>query len=80
MKNYIVIGLSIVIFIALYLLTNSWKIALIGFAILAGYVIWLIGFELGLFNIKENKEQFEKDFESMKKKHIKRTENNMTLR
>jgi small neutral amino acid transporter SnatA (MarC family) len=80
MKKYILIGLSIVIFISLYFLTNSWKISLIGFAIFAGYVIWVIGFELGLYNIKDNKEQFEKDFESIKKKHIKRTENNMTLR
>ena len=80
MKKYIIPGISPIILVALYFLTNSWKISIVGSIVLVGYIFWLIGFELGLLNSKESRERLEANHKQMKERHSKETENNPTLR
>ncbi len=80
MKKYTILGLSIIILLVLYYLTNSWKFAIVGFVILIFYIFWILAFELGLLNAKEKKENLEKTYKAIKQDHIKKTENNPTLR
>lgn len=82
MKRYglalLIIIVSTIAFIALYRLTNSWKLSLVCIVALTLYLIVTIGV---LFDsIKSSKEQSEKDFKSMKKRHIEETKDNPTLR
>jgi hypothetical protein len=80
MKKYIIIAIGLIIFGLAYYLTGSWKISLLAVGFVAIYLIWTIGFELGFFDYKQRLRDFDEDFESIKNKHIKDTENNPTLR
>jgi hypothetical protein len=82
MKRYgvalLIIIVSTVAFIAVYHLTNSWKLSLVILGVLVVYLIVTIGEFID--SIKSSKEQSEKDFKSIKKRHIEKTKNNPTLR
>jgi hypothetical protein len=73
-------AITLIVFIELYDITNSWKLSLSIVGIALTYLIWLIGFELGLSNSKSIKEKAEEMFESQKKEHTKATKDNPTLR
>jgi hypothetical protein len=87
MKKYILPVLGVIIFIATYVfifiaayrLTDSWKMSLTLLGALTLYIIWVIGIESGGF-IKPNKESIKKRSDSIKEEHIKKTENNPTIR
>lgn len=79
MKKYLIVPIGIIIFFVIYRFTHSWKLSLIILGALTFYVIWIIGIELGCFS-KSNKKNIEKISDSIKKEHIKKTENNPTLR
>ena len=59
---------------------GSWKLSLIAVGFVTLYLIWTIGFELGFFGFKQKQKDFEENFKLQKKRHIKETENNPTLR
>lgn len=87
MKKYILPVLGVIIFIAVYVfifiaayhLTDSWKMSLTLLGALTLYIIWVVGIEFrGI--IKPDKESIGKQFDSIKKEHTKKTENNPTIR
>lgn len=80
MKKYITISLTVIGFIGVYYFTGSWKWSLLILAAIAVYLVWGIGFELGFLNSKSRKERIEKMHRQMKEEHLKRTEDNPTLR
>ena len=80
MKKYILASLAVSGFIGAYYLTGSLKWSLLLLAATGVYVIWVIGFESGLLDTKSGKERIEKMNRQMKEDHIKRTEDNPTLR
>ena len=75
-----VLILSIIIFSGVYYITNSWKLSLAIVVIALIYLIWVIGFELGLSDSKSKKEKTEKMLKSQKEEHTKMTKDNPTLR
>jgi len=77
MKIYIIASITIIAFVVIYYLTGSLKLTLGVTGILAIYLVWIIGFELGLFNFKEKNERVKGE---ERKEHMKKTENNPTLR
>jgi hypothetical protein len=87
MKKYILPFLGVIIFITVYVfifiaayrLTDSWKMSLSLLGVLTLYIIWVIGIESGGF-IKSSKKNIEEKFNSIKREHIKKTENNPTIR
>jgi hypothetical protein len=79
MKKYIIVSIGIIIFFVVYRFTNSWKLSLIILGALTFYIFWIIGIESGGFR-NSRKESIEKRFDSIKEEHIKKTENNPTIR
>ncbi|HMU10549.1 MAG TPA: hypothetical protein PKC54_11110 [Ferruginibacter sp.] len=80
MKKYIIASLAVLGFIVAYYLTGSLKWSLIILAATGVYIIWVIGLELGLLDSKSGKERIEKMNRKMKEDHLKKTEDNPTLR
>lgn len=80
MKKYIIISLTVIGFIGAYYFTGSWKWYLLILAAIAVYLVWVIGFELRFLDSKSRKERIEKMNRQMKENHLKRTEDNPTLR
>ena len=76
MKKYVIIALlGIAAFAGAYYFTRSWKLSLIIIAVIVVYLIWTIGIEL-----KHSKENAERRYQQTKQDHIKKTEDNPTLR
>ena len=75
LKKSIIAGVGIILFIIVYNLTGSWKLSLAITGIIAIYLIWIIGIELGL-----GKGTSKQKNEADRHEHISRTENNPTLR
>ncbi len=80
MKKYIILSLAVLGFIGAYYFTGSWKWSLLILAAITVYLVWVIGFELGFLDSKSRKERIEKMNRQMKEDHMKRTEDNPTLR
>jgi uncharacterized membrane protein len=74
-KHTIIALLAIIIFMALYFYTDSWKWT---FLILSVILLY-IAFEIVMHRLGPKKDT-EKQFKTVKKDHIKRTEGNPTLR
>ncbi|MBN8700579.1 MAG: hypothetical protein U0T79_09775 [Ferruginibacter sp.] len=74
MITFLVLAAGVV---ALYLLTGSWKLALISAVVCLGYLAWLVRFELGIGGSQEDARHIQ---EKSKKDHEKRTTGNPTLR
>lgn len=70
--------ITLIAFIAVYRLTNSWKLTLVIVVIPVVYMIVTLG-EL-IQSIKSSKEQSEKEFRSIKKQLLEETKDNPTLR
>lgn len=70
--------ITLIAFIAVYRLTDSWKLSLVIVGIPVVYLIVTIGEFIE--SLKSSKEQSEKEFRSIKKQHLKETKDNPTLR
>ena len=70
--------ITLIAFIAVYRLTNSWKLSLVIAGIPVVYIIVTIGEFIE--SIKSSKEQSEKEFRSIKNQYLKETKDNPTLR
>ena len=75
LKKSIIAGVGIILFIIIYNLTGSWRLSLAITGIIAIYLIWTIGIELGL-----GKGTPKQKNGADKHEHIRKTENNPTLR
>jgi membrane protein implicated in regulation of membrane protease activity len=76
--TFLIIIISTIGFIAVYRLTDSWKLSLVIAVIPVVYLIMTIGEFIE--SIKSSKEQAEKEFRNIKDKHIEETKDNPTLR
>ena len=66
--------------VTVYYFTGSWKISLIILLLLVGYLAWVLRFELGITRPETEKKTIEEMQRRQKKKHLKKTEDNPTLR
>ncbi len=76
MKKMIIFSAFAVGAILIYLLTGSWKIALVTSIVCLAYLAWLIRFELRFSGSEEDAENLQR---SAKKSHEKRSKDNPTL-
>lgn len=80
MKKYLIASVILITLVLGYYLTRSWVLSFILLFSLIVYIAWVIQAELGFWNSKGRRQQIDEEFKATKEKHLKRTEDNPSLR